>query len=502
MERFILEFSVRAALLVAGTAFILYLTRLRAAAAKHTMWTVALAAMLVLPIWTGWGPKAHLRLLPPVAPAGGSGGTLAVEPLPRGSLSLPLLSTRQAVLLVAYLVVSSLLLLRLVVGTIHARRMLRNAVFDDDVRTSSLCSAPVTVGFFEPVVILPEKWRLWPEAQRKVVLMHEGEHARRRDCLVQWLALLNRALFWFHPAAWWLEHALSGLAEEACDDAVLARGYDPRVYAECLLDVARSVSRSGSRLNVAGMAMPGGRLGQRIGRILKSGRATPISHLRMISAAALSLIACTAFATGTLDHARRSPSGQEVTVQRNSESSLRPGKGYALGDLKVDGSVHDAAGVRDRNLSAWKNHEFDNISELTSAVAAGVRKDFQERGYFQVVVHKPASHALGRNGATETVLVTVAITEGDQFRLGSLLIQNVPRGRALSVSEATIRDQFHIHPGDLFNVTEMRAGMGRVKQLYESQGYQNAELEPRSDLDNADHRIDFTIRITEGPHKP
>lgn len=106
------------------------------------------------------------------------------------------------------------------------------------------------------------------------------------------------------------------------------------------------------------------------------------------------------------------------------------------------------------------------------------------------------------DGATTSILVTVAITEGEQFRLGSLLIQNLPPGRALSVSEGTIRDQFHIRPGDLFNVTEMRAGMGRVGQLYESQGYPNAELEPQSEVDSAHHRIDFTIRITEGSHKP
>jgi len=43
------------------------------------------------------------------------------------------------------------------------------------------------------------------------VLTHEWEHVRRRDPLVQWLALLNRSIFWFHPLAWWLERKLSEL---------------------------------------------------------------------------------------------------------------------------------------------------------------------------------------------------------------------------------------------------------------------------------------------------
>ncbi len=48
--------------------------------------------------------------------------------------------------------------------------------------------------------------------------------------MVQWVALLNRAIFWFHPLAWWLERRLSALAEEACDDAVLKQGQDPVQY--------------------------------------------------------------------------------------------------------------------------------------------------------------------------------------------------------------------------------------------------------------------------------
>src|SRR5512140_2695582 len=61
-----------------------------------------------------------------------------------------------------------------------------------------------------------------------------GMLARRRDPLVEWLALLNRAVFWFHPLAWWLERKLSALAEDACDAAVLRGGHDAHAYSEYL----------------------------------------------------------------------------------------------------------------------------------------------------------------------------------------------------------------------------------------------------------------------------
>ena len=116
-----------------------------------------------------------------------------------------------------YLMGFCILLLRLAIGTIRANRL-----------TSASCVGPITVGLFRPRIILPASSREWPQAQLDAVMTHEGEHIRRRDPLFQWIALLNRAIFWFHPLAWWLERRLSGLAEEACDTAVLAKGHDPR----------------------------------------------------------------------------------------------------------------------------------------------------------------------------------------------------------------------------------------------------------------------------------
>ena len=160
-------------------------------------------------------------------------------------------------------------LLRLAIGTIRASRL-----------TSASCVVPVTVGLLHPRIILPECSRDWPQAQLDAVLAHEGEHIRRRDPLFQWLALLNRALFWFHPLAWWLERKLSGLAEEACDAAVIARGYDPREYSEYLLDLARSVERAGTRIDAVGMAMPGIGLKHRIRQMLSGVPVPRISRLR------------------------------------------------------------------------------------------------------------------------------------------------------------------------------------------------------------------------------
>jgi hypothetical protein len=314
---------------------------------------------------------------------------------------------------------------------------------------------------------------------------------------------LNRAVFWFHPAAWWLERHLSALAEEACDNVVLAHGYDPRAYSEYLIDMARSVKQSGVRLNIAGMAMPGSSLPRRIRQILEGSSVPHISRARMASVCVACAISCTAIAAGTLDHAQSNSFAEHAMVQRaESASAAHPATKFVFDALKIEGDVHDRDGVRDRVIKAWKSREYDDGKELADEAAERIRSDFQERGYFQVVVQAPSSQPLGLTDGKQSILIIASITEGDQFRLRTITIQNVAPDRALSISTATLRDQFHLRDGDLFNTTEIRAGLERLQQLYANRGYAGAIAEPHTEIDSASHHVDLTLRITEGPHTP
>jgi hypothetical protein len=64
MERLVIEFACRAALIAASAAMVLFVLRIQSAAAQHAVWTGVLAAMLALPLWMAWGPKASLPVLP------------------------------------------------------------------------------------------------------------------------------------------------------------------------------------------------------------------------------------------------------------------------------------------------------------------------------------------------------------------------------------------------------------------------------------------------------
>jgi beta-lactamase regulating signal transducer with metallopeptidase domain len=112
------------------------------------------------------------------------------------------------------------------------------------VRPVELCSSedmrvPTAVGFFKPAVLLP-KWALsaFSPAELNAVLLHELAHLRRWDDWTNLAQKFVRAVFFFHPAVWFVESRLSLEREMACDDLVLSQTANPRAYAECLVSLA------------------------------------------------------------------------------------------------------------------------------------------------------------------------------------------------------------------------------------------------------------------------
>jgi TonB family protein len=345
MQNLILECVIRASLIAVCTGAVLYILRVKAARVRHAVWAGVVVLMLTLPVWTAWGPRAVVRVPKPATAAAINRSTISTDTFSAQTLPQPfsvempkppvwsLAWSWRNCLAGIYLLGFGALLARLATGTVRAHMLVRRAANCEGRLTSDSCAAPVTVGWLSPTVILPECWRRWPQAQLNAVLTHEDEHARRRDPLVQWLALLNRAVFWFHPLAWWLERRLSALAEEACDAAVLARGHDPFEYSEYLLQIARAVQQTRTRVRVMGMAMPGASLPQRIRRILEGGPAQRISRTRVVCVAMACAVVAAVFTAGVVDRAQAqtngqavtSPPPQEIPAQVGGLSTVKPG---------------------------------------------------------------------------------------------------------------------------------------------------------------------------------
>jgi beta-lactamase regulating signal transducer with metallopeptidase domain/peptidoglycan hydrolase CwlO-like protein len=192
--------------------------------------------------------------------------------------------------LAVYLAMAGLLLSRLFIGWVFGRRLIRGTVAIRDPRASLSLSlrafpgrlretpllaesaavlVPVTLGVMRPVILLPGDWREWGSDKLNAVLAHELSHIGRGDALMQRLAKLHRAIFWFSPLAWWLDRELGRLAEEASDEAALAGGADRERYAEILLRFFEAIRAGSGRVWWQGVSMAaGGDAARRVDRIL------------------------------------------------------------------------------------------------------------------------------------------------------------------------------------------------------------------------------------------
>ncbi len=255
---------------------------------------------------------------------------------------------------VLYLAGFCVLALKLLAGTLLSRRLTHEGTSAEGlIAYSTRCIVPITVGLFGARIYLPVDSKDWDPAKLDAVLIHEKEHVRRRDPLIEWLALLNRSLYWFNPLSWWLCSKLSGLAEQTCDETVLARGYDSSTYAEYLLDFARSVKRKGALITVRGSSLHGSRLNQRIRRILTSGRSPSISPVRLSVVMLLCAISILIPSICNLARAQATLLPAPVALaESNMASQYREGGGNKLNPLYSTAAAptHHSSSDSDRTL--------------------------------------------------------------------------------------------------------------------------------------------------------
>src|SRR4051812_20226957 len=147
---------------------------------------------------------------------------------------------------------------------------------------SGEAKVPAAIGFFRPAVVLPA-WLLEEMSAKEVrhVAIHELSHLRRWDDWTNLLQQIVKALFFFHPAVWWMESRISLEREMACDDSVLQRSPNPREYAECLARIAeRSFLHRGLAMAQAAVSRVQ-QTSQRVARILQLERPLKVANSKV-----------------------------------------------------------------------------------------------------------------------------------------------------------------------------------------------------------------------------
>jgi bla regulator protein blaR1 len=218
---------------------------------RFAVWLLALAAVAALPFFAA--PELGAAHAPAIAAA-------------KLHRAIVLSGAWAVYLFAAWAAGSALLLARLGVGLWRVRRycsrcsevdfaglepavaaVLREFSSQWPVRlcVSSELITPAVIGFFRPAIVFPA-WLL-PQlsaGEVEIILLHELAHLRRRD---QWSNLaqkLAKAVFFFHPAMWWIESRLTLEREMACDDLVLEQSPSVREYASFLISFAEKLQQA------------------------------------------------------------------------------------------------------------------------------------------------------------------------------------------------------------------------------------------------------------------
>jgi beta-lactamase regulating signal transducer with metallopeptidase domain len=122
--------------------------------------------------------------------------------------------------------------LQTTVNELHESMNVRRQV---TVWTSSGAAVPMVVGWRRPMILLPAAAvRELTDSQLRMVLVHELEHIRRRDDIVNLMQVFANALAFHHPAARWVSRKLRTEREYCCDDVAVGASGDAAGYARAL----------------------------------------------------------------------------------------------------------------------------------------------------------------------------------------------------------------------------------------------------------------------------
>ena len=114
-----------------------------------------------------------------------------------------------------------------------------------------------------------------------------------------------------------------------------------------------------------------------------------------------------------------------------------------------------------------------------------------DRGYINVKVGDPRMEL---SPDRHSMYITVAIEEGQQFRIGGLDV----KGELLDSRESYLK-RLQAKPGDVFNRTQVAQDVQNIAELYKDKGFAYVNSTPETRVDDKKRIVDLSFDIQKGP---
>ena len=252
------------------------------------------------------------------------------------------------------------------------------------VSESVIARAPMVVGYFNPLILLPASVLTGLTLdQLKSLLAHELAHIRRHDWIVNAIQVVIETLMFYHPAVWWLSNRIRNERELCCDDLAISVVQDKVAYGQMLLALEQMRPPVGFAT-----AATGGDLVQRVRRLLPDHGVRARDNCGWLAGTIILLILITGLAgwsvTSTL--ASNSGSGTDIPAAERDSGDLdsaeqgavsRPADKWTVvqGRIVVEGQTGIPAGLKlQRRITGGnfaeqvKDVEFNKLGEFSFEV--------------------------------------------------------------------------------------------------------------------------------------
>lgn len=109
-----------------------------------------------------------------------------------------------------------------------------------ELRSNSLISSPLLIGFWKPCIVLPTTDISMSDF--RFTILHELMHYKRMDMFYKWLIQAVICLHWFNPLVYLIGKEINRACELSCDEAIISNlnPKEMRGYGDTLLNAIRA----------------------------------------------------------------------------------------------------------------------------------------------------------------------------------------------------------------------------------------------------------------------
>ncbi len=157
--------------------------------------------------------------------------------------------------------------------------------------------------------------------------------------------------------------------------------------------------------------------------------------------------------------------------------------------------------LSDKKLrEVMQTREGDFFSFLTGAGSyreEAIQRDVQallglyyDNGFVHARVAQPR---VSISGDKRLLFISIAVTEGEQYRIGQILFAG-----DLLFTDEQLREKTIVETGELFSRTRLQHDMAAISEKYFDEGYAFANVNPQTLLDDERRIVDLTYEVEKG----